>query len=103
MTENSGEKFRYLENEKSFFKIKKAFFIVFKRLLVAKICLRLENVPLMPWNCTSWSHLKLTVELQPFLYPYDPYLINNRNVTDNSVEKNVAVWNVIQNVLLTFN
>ena len=87
MTENSGEKFRYLENEKSFFKIKKAFFIVFKRLLVAKICLRLENVPLMLWNSTSWSRVKLTVEIQPFRYPCDPYLINNRNMTDNSVEK----------------
>ena len=87
MTENSGEKFRYLENEKSFFKIKKAFFIVFKRLLVAKICLRLENVPLMLWNSTSCIRLKLTVEIQPFRYPCDPYLINNRNMTDNSVEK----------------
>ena len=87
MTENSGEKFRYLENAKSFFKIKKAFFIVFKRLLVAKICLRLENAPLILWNSTSWSRLKLTAEIQPFRYPCDPYLINNRNMTDNSVEK----------------
>ena len=87
MTGNSGEKFRYLENAKSFFKIKKAFFIVFKRLLVAKICLRLENIPLMLWNSTSCSRLKLTVETQPFRYPCNPYLINNRNMTDNSVEK----------------
>ena len=52
-------------------------------------------------NLTSLSRLKLTVQIQLVLYPCDPFLINNRNMTGNIVEKCFAVWNVIQNVLLT--
>ena len=42
---------------------------------------------LMLWNSTSWIRLKLTVQIQLVLYPCDPFLINNRNMTGNSVEK----------------
>ena len=42
---------------------------------------------LMLWNYTFWSHLKLTVQIQPALHPCDVFLINNRNMTGNSVEK----------------
>ena len=54
----------------------------------------------MLWNSTFWNHLKLTVQLQLALYPYNPFLVDNRNMTSNSVEKYFALWNVIQNVLL---
>ena len=47
------------------------------------------------WNPTSWSRLKLTVQTQLALHPCDPFLINNRNMTGNSVEKCFAVSNVI--------
>ena len=33
---------------------------------------------LMLWNCTYWSPLKLTVQIQFVLHPCDPFLINNR-------------------------
>ena len=46
---------------------------------------------LMLWNSTSWSWLNLTVQLQLVLYPYDPFLINNWNMTANSVEKQYFV------------
>ena len=39
--------------------------------------------------------------MQAALHLWDPFLIDNRNMTGNSVEKRVAVWNVIQDVLLT--
>ena len=42
---------------------------------------------LMLWNSTSWSRLKLTVQIQLALYLCDPFLINNRNMAGNSVEK----------------
>ena len=54
----------------------------------------------MLWNSTSWSRLKLTVQIQLAFHPCDPFLMNNRNMTGNIVEKCFAVWNVIQNVLL---
>ena len=40
------QKFKYLENEKSFRGEKKAFFTVFKGLSVAKSCVRCDSVPL---------------------------------------------------------
>ena len=46
MTENSRQKFKYLENEKSFSGEIKAFSSIFKGLSVAKNCLRPENAPL---------------------------------------------------------
>ena len=56
----------------------------------------------MLWNSTSWSRLKLTVQVQRTLHPWDPFLLNNRDMIGNIVEKQCfAVWNVIQNVLLT--
>ena len=42
---------------------------------------------LMLWNSTSWSRLKLTVQIQLALHPCNPFLINNRNMAGNSVEK----------------
>ena len=41
---------------------------------------------LMPWNSTSWSCLKLTVQIQLALYPCNLFLTNNCNTTDNGVE-----------------
>ena len=56
----------------------------------------------MLWNSTSWSRLKLTVQVQRTLHPWDPFLLNNRDMIGNIVEKQCfAVSNVIQNVLLT--
>ena len=65
----------------------KAFFIAFKGLLVTKNCLRLESAPLMLWYSTSYSRLKLTVQIQLALHLCDPFVINNRNMTGNSIEK----------------
>ena len=42
---------------------------------------------LMLRNSTSGSRLKLTFQKKFALYPCDPFLINNRNMTGNSVEK----------------
>ena len=56
----------------------------------------------MLWNSTSSSRLKLTVQIQLTLHPYDQFLINNRNMTGSSVEKqSFPVWKLIQNVVLT--
>ena len=41
----------------------------------------------MLWNSTSWSRLKLTVQIQLALHPCHPFLKNNRNMAGNSVEK----------------
>ena len=41
----------------------------------------------MLWNYTFWSLLKLTVQIQLALHPCDLFLINNCNMTGNSVEK----------------
>ena len=41
----------------------------------------------MLWNSYSWSHLKLTAQIQLAVLPCDSFLINNRNMTCNSVEK----------------
>ena len=38
-------------------------------------------------NFTSRSRLKLTVQIQLVLHPCLAFLINNRNMTGNSVEK----------------
>ena len=46
MTKKTRQKLKYLKNEKSFRDEKKAFFIIFKELSVAKNCLRPESVPL---------------------------------------------------------
>ena len=46
MTEKSRQKFKYLENKKSFKEEIKSIFIVFKRFSVAKNCLRPESAPL---------------------------------------------------------
>ena len=45
LTKKSRQKFKYLENKKSFKDEKKSFFINFKELSVAKNCLRSENAP----------------------------------------------------------
>ena len=41
----------------------------------------------MLWSSTSWSRLKLTVQIQLDLYPWDSFWTNNGNMTDDSVEK----------------
>ena len=46
MTKNSRQKFKYLENEKSFQGEMKSICIFFKGLSVAKSCLRPDSVPL---------------------------------------------------------
>ena len=50
--------------------------------------------PVILWNSTSWSRLKLTVQIRLVLSPCDPFLTNNRNMTGNSVEKCFEVLNV---------
>ena len=47
--------------------------------------------PIMLWNSTSWSRLKLTVQVKLFFSPCDPFLVNNGNVTGKSVEKHCLV------------
>ena len=46
MTKKSRQKHKYLENEENFEVKQKAFFNIFKGLLVAKNCLRPEIAPL---------------------------------------------------------
>ena len=41
----------------------------------------------MLWNFTSQSRLKLTVQIQLAFYLCVPFLTNNRDMADNSVEK----------------
>ena len=41
---------------------------------------------LMLWNSTSWSYLKLTVQIQLALHPCDPFVITNCSMTDISVK-----------------
>ena len=79
----------------------KAFLTIFKGLSVSTNSLRLASASLMLWNSTSCSHLNLTVQIHLVFHPCDPFLINKRNMTDNIVEKCFAVWNAVQNVLLT--
>ena len=51
MTEKSRQKFKYLENKKSFQgEIKSTFLIIFKGLSVGKSCLRPESAPLMVFS-----------------------------------------------------
>ena len=45
MIRKSRQKFKYLENEKSFWGEIKSLFIIFKGLSVSKYCLRLESAP----------------------------------------------------------
>ena len=62
MTKKSRQKIKYLENKKSFLGEKKAFFIIFKGLLVAKNCLRPEGAPLSHTSSKlhiSQSHISL--------------------------------------------
>ena len=49
---------------------------------------------LILWNSTSSSRIKLTVQIQLALYLCDPFLINNRNMVRNSVEKCFVVLKV---------
>ena len=42
---------------------------------------------LMLWNSTSWSRLKLTVQIQLALNLCNPFLINNRKMAGDSLEK----------------
>ena len=42
---------------------------------------------IMLCNTTSWSRLKLTGQIQFALHPCDPFLIKDRSMTGNSVEK----------------
>ena len=44
MIKKSKQKFKYLENDKSFYGEIKSIFIIFKRLPIAKNCLRSETV-----------------------------------------------------------
>ena len=46
---------------------------------------------LMLWNSTSWSRLKLTVQIQLALHPCDPFLISNRNMTGILLKNNIFV------------
>ena len=46
---------------------------------------------LMMWNSTSWSRLNLPVQIQIALHPCDLFLINNRNMTSNSVKQKCFV------------
>ena len=46
MTKKLRQKFKYIENKKSFWGEIKAFFIIFKELSIAKNCLRPESAPL---------------------------------------------------------
>ena len=47
--------------------------------------------------------VKLTVQIQVAIHPCDPFLINNRNVAGNSVEKHCfVVMNVKLEVKLGF-
>ena len=63
----------------------------------------------MLWDSTSWSRLKLTVQIQLVLHLWEPFLINNRKMTGNSVENKKCCCveckttskTYIQNVLLT--
>ena len=50
-------------------------------------------------SSTTGSRLKLTGQKQLALYPF---LTNNRNMTGNSVEKNIVVLNVKLEVKLRF-
>ena len=56
----------------------------------------------MLWNSTSWSRLKLSVQIQLAFYPCDPFLTNNCSMTGNSVEKCFVVLNVKLEVKLWF-
>ena len=47
MTKKSRQKFKYLENKKSFYGEIKVFFIIFKELSVAKNCFRRESASLI--------------------------------------------------------
>ena len=42
---------------------------------------------LLLWTSTSWSRLKLNVQMQLAPHPWDPFFINNRNMTSKSVER----------------
>ena len=58
---------------------------------------------LMLWNSTSWSRLKLTVQIQLAFYQCDSFLIDNRNTTGNSIEtKCFVVLNAKLEVKLRF-
>ena len=59
----------------------------FKRLSVSKNLLRLKYAFLMLWNSISWGHLNFSVQIQLALHPCDPFLVNNRIMTGNIVEK----------------
>ena len=50
MTKTSKQNIKYLENKKSFQGEIKKKIIIFKRLSVAKNCLRPESAPLMIWS-----------------------------------------------------
>ena len=41
----------------------------------------------MLWNSSSYNRLKLTVQTEFALHSCDRFVITNRNMTDNSVEK----------------
>ena len=53
-------------------------------------------------NSTSWSHLKLTVQIQLALYLCNPFLINNCKMAGDSLEKCFVVLNVKLVVKLRF-
>ena len=79
---NSRQKLNIMRTRRVF-----SFFIIFKGFSVSKNFLRLDSAPLMLWNSISSSRLKLTAQIQLVLPPCDMFLINNSNMTDNSVEK----------------
>ena len=96
----SRQKFKCHESEKKI-EGEEYFPSFLKGFQCPKCFLTLDSAPLMLWNSTSWSRLKLTVQIQLALHPCDPFLINNRIMIGKIVEKCFAVWNVIQNVLMT--
>ena len=53
MTKNSIQKFKYLQNKKSFWGEIKSIFNIFKGLSIAKNCIRTESTPLFLKFITS--------------------------------------------------
>ena len=74
MTKKSRQKFKYLENEKSFKVKQKAFFIIFQGFSIAKNCLRLESAPLK--KRIVYLHIHVTSSYLPNLTSASIYVLN---------------------------
>ena len=51
VTENQDKNLNILRTRRAFKMKQKAFFIIFKKLSIAKSCLRLKSAPLNMWQC----------------------------------------------------